>query len=73
MGKRLYVTGSINELAKYLNMDEFKILSIFDYDQRKPISQIEKEMKKNGSTKTKGEKYGTTNKGKTLQASTDSV
>ena len=54
-------------------MDEYKILSIFDYDQRKPISQIEKEMKKNGSTKTKGEKYGTTNKGKTLQASTDSV
>lgn len=73
MGKRLYVTGNINELAKYLNMDEFKILSIFDYDQRKSINQIEREMKKNSSTKTKGEKYGTTNKGKTLQASTDSV
>ena len=37
------------------------------------LARIEKEMKKNGSTKTKGEKYGTTNKGKTLQASTDSV
>ena len=32
MGKRLYVTGNINSLAKYLNMDEYKILSIFDFD-----------------------------------------
>ena len=42
MGKRLYVTGNINALAKYLNMDEYKILSIFDFDARKTIEEIEK-------------------------------
>lgn len=64
--KRLYVTGNINELAKYLNMDEFKILSIFDYDQRKPISQIEKELKKEGKNER------TTNKSKTIRTSKSS-
>lgn len=64
--KRLYVTGNINELAKYLNMDEFKILSIFDYDQRKPISQIEKELKKEGKNER------TTNKSKPIRTSKSS-
>ena len=37
--------------------------------RKKRVQKIKKKPKK----KTKGEKYGTTNKGKTLQASTDSV
>lgn len=68
MGKRLYVTGNINALAKYLNMDEYKILSIFDFDARKTIEEIEK------STKVKKErKNETTNKSKAIRTSSKSI
>lgn len=68
MGKRLYVTGNINALAKYLNMDEYKILSIFDFDSRKSIEEIEK------STKGKKErKNETTNKSKAIRTSSKSI
>lgn len=68
MGKRLYVTGNINALAKYLNMDEYKILSIFDFDARKTIEEIEK------STKDKKErKNETTNKSKAIRTSSKSI
>ena len=68
MGKRLYVTGYINALAKYLNMDEYKILSIFDFDARKTIEEIEK------STKDKKErKNETTNKSKAIRTSSKSI
>lgn len=68
MGKRLYVTGNINALAKYLNMDEYKILSIFDFDARKKIEEIEK------STKGKKErKNETTNKSKAIRTSSKSI
>ena len=67
MKKRLYVTGNINSMAKYLNMDEYKVLSLFDYDSRKKIKDIEKDRKE----KLQNDK--TTDKSKTIQASDKSI
>lgn len=62
---KIVVRSNLPSLAKYLTANEEKIFMIFDYEQRKPLEQIErelkKEIKKGGSNDKK-----TTNKGKTL-------
>lgn len=67
MQKQIQVKGTLPLIADFLGAEEQKIYSIFNLDFKKEETDVV------GSTKTKGEKHGTTNKGKTLRASKDSV
>lgn len=67
MQKRIQVKGTLPLVADFLGAEEQKIYSIFNLDLKKEETDVV------GSTKTKGEKHGTTNKGKTLQTPTNSV
>lgn len=67
MKKKIQVKGTLPLVADFLGAEEKKIYSIFNLDLKKEETDVVR------STKTKGEKYGTANKGKTLQAPTNSV
>ncbi len=67
MQKKIQVKGTLPLIADYLGVEERKIYSIFNLNLEKEETDVV------GSTKTKGEKHGTTNEGKTLQAPTNSV
>lgn len=67
MQKKIQVKGTLPLVADYLGAEEQKIYSIFNLDLKKEETDVV------GSTKKKGEKHGTTNKGKALQAPTNSV
>lgn len=67
MQKKIQVKGTLPLVADFLGAEEQKIYSIFNLDLKKEETDVV------GSTKTKGEKHGTTNKSKTIQAPTNSV
>lgn len=63
MKKKLEVKGNINSIAQYLGVDELVVLSIFDIDTRKPVSELEVKKKDLGRKKPSDK---TTNKSKTI-------
>ncbi|MBR1884357.1 MAG: hypothetical protein IJ809_05455 [Clostridia bacterium] len=68
MEKRIQVKGTLPLVADYLGATEQKVYSIFNLDLKKEETEV-------GSTKEKrgGKKDGTTNKGKAVSTSKDSV
>ena len=62
--RKIIVKGILPRLANYLDADELRIFTIFDYSSRKPVVKN----RKGGSDDTK-----TTNQSKTIQPSSQSI